>query len=417
MIKHYTYAAREAAGSRVAGRIVALNAEEALSALQETGVCVTSIEPVPLGREKGISGRVVLSVRERSVLLECWVCLLNSGFSMDATLTTLQTSVSHPSVRRSLQEIQRLIREGMRLSEAVDAGGLFPPSWAVLLEAVESRGGFIEPLLALHKHGEQIRKMFQGVISSLLMPAVLIGLVFMWMWVFATWLLPVMAQTVVDLTGMSSPFFVGLKGLAALMFPSFVCVATLLCFLVLAVLRGNRANEVMGTLLAQVPAGFPLVGPLISKVHLIIVSSELRLQMEAGIPILTALTTLSRSMPHRALRGELAGVYRQIFSGTPVWQALGGLRMMPPNALALLAAGEASSKLPELLGVLVREAGLDLETEAYRLAIKIRSCAVVLASLIVGLMTTSMTIILSSAFDGITQVATISTVQTLYGTP
>jgi len=287
---------------------VALNAEEALSALQETGICVTSIEPVPLGREKGISGRVVLSVRERSVLLECWVCLLDSGFSMDATLTTLQTSASHPSVRRSLQEIQRLILEGMRLSEAVDASCLFPPSWAALLESGESRGGFIEPLLELHKHGEKIRKMFQGVISSLIMPAVLIGLVFIWTWLFATWLLPVMAQAVVDLTGTSNPLFVGLKGLIALALPVFVCAVTLLCFLVLAALRENRSNGVMGNLLAQVPAGFPLVGSLISKVHLIIVSSELRLQMEAGIPILTALTTLCRGMPHRALRAELAGV-------------------------------------------------------------------------------------------------------------
>lgn len=402
MIKHYTYAARVTGGSRVAGRIVALNAEEALSALQETGICVTSIEPVPLGRGRGISGRVVLSVRERAILLKCWACLLDSGFSMDAALTTLRTSSFHPSVRRSLQEIQRLILEGRRLSEAVDAAGLFPPSWAALLEAAEPRGGFIEPLLALHKHDEQIRKMFQGVISSLLMPSVLIGLVFIWTWVFATWLLPVMAQTVVDLTGTSNPLFVGLKGLTALILPVFVCAMTLLCFLVLAALRGNRSNRVMGTFLAQVPAGFSLVGSLISKVHLIIVSSELRLQMEDGIPILTAITMLCRGMPHRALRGELAGAYRQIRGGTPVWQALGGLRMMPPNALALLAAGEASSKLPKMLGVLAREASLDLETEACRLAIKIRTCVAGLSGLIVGLLAISMMIVLSSAFDGIT---------------
>lgn len=395
------------------GRIMALNAAEALSALQETGVYVTSIEPVPLGRKKGISGRVILSVRERSVLLECWACLLDSGFSMDTTLTTLRTSASHPSVRRSLQEIQRMIQEGMGLSEAVDAGGLFPPSWAALLEAAAPRGGFIEPLLVLHKHGEQIRKMFQGVISSLLMPTVLIGLVFIWTWLFATWLLPVMAQTVADLTGTSNLFFVGLKELTALTFPAFVCAATLPCFLVLAALRGNRSNRVMGPLLAQVPAGFPLVGPLISKVHLIIISSELRLQMEVGIPILTALTTLCRGMPHRALRGELAGVYRQIFSGTPVWQALGGLRMMPPSALALLAAGEACSKLPEMLGVLAREASLDLETEADRLAIKIRTCAAVLSGVIVGFLVISMMVILSSSFDGIAQISATRTVPTL----
>jgi len=76
--------------------------------------------------------------------------------------------------------------------------------------------------------------------------------------------------------------------------------------------------------------------------------------------------------------------------------------MVPPNALALLAAGEACSKLPEMLGVLAREASLDLETEVCRLAIKIRTCAAVLSGLIVGLLAISMMIVLSSAFNGIT---------------
>lgn len=396
----------------MAGQIKAPSAEEALAALQETGICVTRMEPVPPGRERGVRGRVILSVQERSVLIESWACLLDAGLSMDSALATLQTSAAHLSVRKALQEIQRMIREGMKLSEAVDASGLFPPSWAALLEQGQQRGGFIEPLLALHRHGEQIRKLFQEVISSLLMPAVLVGLVFAWIWVFATWLLPVMAQTIVDLTGTANPLFVQLKGLTALTFPAFVCAATLLCFLALAALRGNQANGVMGTLPARVPVSFPLIGPLISKVHLIIVSSELRLQMEAGVPILTALAALCRSMPHRALCGELAEVYRRIRGGTPVWQALGALRMMPPSALTLLAAGESSGKLPELLGFLVREACLDLETEAHRLAIKIRSGTVLLAGLIVGLMAICMMIVISSAFNNVAQIAATTPLQT-----
>ncbi len=80
---------------------------------------------------------------------------------------------------------------------------------------------------------------------------------------------------------------------------------------------------------------------------------------------------------------------------------IGNLGMIPARALPLLAAGQACGKLPELLGVLVRETSLDLETEAYRLAIKMRVCAVVMAGIIVGVLAVSVMAMVSCAFEKI----------------
>ncbi len=406
MTTYFHYAARDTRGVKIAGGVIARNIEAALVALQETGICVTSIEPALtdwLG--VGRSGRVVLSAQEKSLLMESWSRLLNAGFSMDAVLSNLQNSTSNPSVRRALHDTQRLIRDGMTLGEAVEASGLLPPSWAAVLAAGEKRGDFVGPLEVMHKRCDQIRKTVQEVISALLMPSVLLALVFVWMWVFATWLLPVMAATIVDLTGTANLVMVGLKGLTAMTFPAAVCAVLILCLLVLSVLRGNRADEVMGTLPTWVPVHFPFIGSLVSKVHLIVVTSELQLQLEAGIPILAAITTLSRSLPKRSLRKQLAGAYREICGGAPVWQVLGNLRIMPDRALALLAAGQACGKLPELMGVLVREASLDLETEAHRLEIKMRTSAILLAGVIVGVLAVSLMAVISCAFDSVAQMA------------
>jgi type II secretory pathway component PulF len=88
--------------------------------------------------------------------------------------------------------------------------------------------------------------------------------------------------------------------------------------------------------------------------------------------------------------------------------------MMPPNGLALLAAGEASGKLPGMLGVVANEAGLDLETQAERLAIKLNSFAVVMTGLIVGAVVFTLMGIISTTFDSIAAAgAAANAVQTL----
>ena len=407
MVKHFNFSARDKKGERLSGEIVAANAEDALTALQETDICVVRMEPVPIHKGTLVGRRVILSAQEKSLMLESWDRLLQGGVPMDSVLSHLDATARHPSVKKALREIQRLIREGMPLADAVDASGLLPSSWAAVLEAGERRGDFIGPLKVLQERNEQIRKTIQAVLSALLMPLLLITLIFAWSWIFATWLLPVMADAVVTLTGTGNPVLAGFKSLTAITFPASIAAGAGLIVLGIALARGEQASSVLGAIPACVPVRFPLIGPLVSKIRLIVVASELQLQMEAGIPLLNALVTLSRCLPNRALRLELNEAYREIRSGTPAWQALGNLRIMPASALTLLAAGQASGRLPELLGVVMREASLDLEAQAHRVSIQIRSCAILMAGLILGVLVVSLFGVISCAFDSAAQIAAL----------
>ncbi len=405
---HFNYAARDTGGSRLSGEIVAVSVEEALAALQEIGVYVTQIEPAVLGERGRGRQRVVLSAGEKSFLLESWSRLVEAGLPMDGALNALQALSVHLSVRGALRKILWLMRDGTPLSEAVEHSGLLPPTWAGILEAGEKRGDVLGPLLVLQKRSDQIRRTIQELLSILLVPSILLLLIFAWIWVFVAWLAPVMAQSVKELSGSSSAVLKALSGLTTVTLPATLFAALALGVLVLVILRGNRADSVLGVLPSRVTANFPVIGPLISKIHLILVSSELQLQLEAGIPIMTALVTLSRAVPKGALRRQLEGAYREIWSGTPVWQSLGGLPMMPVQAQGLLAAGHISGKLPELLGMLAREAILDLETQARRLAITLRGFSVLMSGVIVGLLTISIFLVILSAFDDLARLTALS---------
>jgi general secretion pathway protein F len=401
MINAFNYIARDGSGGKLSGQIIALSVEEALGALQEAGIYVTQMEPTPAGGLLGGTDGVVLPSHERVLLLESWALLLDSGLSMDSVLFHLQNSVVRPSVRRALAEAQALLRDGMSFSDAVAASGLLPLSWAAVLEAGQERGDFIGPLRALQRRGEQIRQMGEKMVSSLLMPSVLISLVFVALWVYVTWVAPAVSECVLGLTGVSNLLLAGMQRLSAIALPAAGLFLLGACSLAWIVLRGNRADGLMGTLTAWTPVWTPLVGSLVSKAQLIVIALELQLQLEAGVPLETALHTLSRSLPTPALRRELVKACRQLRGGVPGWQALGDLSMMPPNGLALLAAGEASGKLPGMLGVVASEAGLDLETQVERLAVKLNSFAVVMTGLSVGVAVFTLMGIISTTFDSI----------------
>lgn len=401
MINTFNYIARDGSGGKLSGQIIALGAEEAVGALQEAGVYVTQIEPVPAGASVGGTGRVDLPCHERVLLLESWSRLLDSGLSMDSVLFHLQNSVVRPSVRQALAEAQALMRNGMPFADAVAASGLLPLTWAAVLEAGQKRGDFVGPLRALQRRGEQIRQLGEKMVSSLLMPAVLIGLVFVAIWVYITWVAPAVSECALELTGISNPLLDGMGYLSAISLPAAGLFLMGACVLAWMVFHGNRANGLMGAFTAWTPVRAPLIGPLVSKAQLIAIASELQLQMEAGVPLETALHTLSRSLPAPALRRELVKASRKLRAGVPGWQVLADLSMMPSNALALLAAGEASGKLPGMLGVVASEAGLDLETQAERLAIKLNSFAVVMTGLIVGAVVFTLMGIIFYTFDSI----------------
>ena len=401
MISTFTYVARDGSGSRLSGQIIALTAEEALHALQGAGVYVTQIELAPAGVSFRMAGRVTLPCHERILLLESWARLLDCGLSMDSVIFHLQNAVVRPSVRRALAEAQALMRDGMHFSDAIAASGLLPLSWASVLEAGQARGDFVGPLRSLQRRSEQIRQTGEKMISSLMMPCVLIGMVFVALWVYITWVAPAVSQCVLDLTGVSSPLLEAMGSLSAISLPVAGLFLLGACALAWILFRGSRSNGLMGALTAWTPVRMPLIGSMVSKAQLVAIASELQLQLEAGVSLETALHTLSRSLPSPALRREFVNACRKLRSGVPGWQVLGDLSMMSPNGLALLAAGEASGKLPGMLGVVASEAGLDLETQTERLAIKLESFAILMTGLIVAAVVFTLLGIISYTYDSI----------------
>lgn len=382
-MKCFRYSVRDLRGRRMKGEVLAPNQEEAVRLLQESGVYVTAVSS-PRDSSGPISFRCVSAPDDQKLfLLESWSMFLEAGFSVQSSILRLRKTIRHKGISRALQRIQGSVDRGMRLSEAVAASRLFPSSWVAILEVGEQAGDFVGPFRDMRHQVLQLHRLKEEALRILLMPSFLVGLTLVWFWIFLHSVVPTLLEFGSQV-GISNPMVTLLAGMTQGLSYATRLLVVLLGLAVLFALRLNRSNQVMGFFQTWIPAKTPVLGPMVSALHLLVVASELRIQLEAGISLVTALHTLSLSTPHPGIRRELFEVYAKVREGVPADEAICGLSFVPPEQKMLLIAGNASGQLPKVLSLLVRSAQEDLRFRTRNLVTFLQAAAVFGCGVLVG---------------------------------
>lgn len=379
----FQFTARGSDGQQVTGEIIAPDQDAAARRLQGAGVYVTSLSALKPVRHLPAQRRVSLSPQEHLLLLESLAMFLEAGVPVQSALLRLRMKSPNPSLRLALDRIQKAIDGGASFTEAVRTGRILPPSWVAVLAVAERRGDFAPALRMLHHlavEADRFKRQMQGLF---VMPAFLLALITLWLWLFVARVIP------------SLSILLGQAGGPPPVFPLIKVAAeqTLLFFQLGICVFGTgwllsrwtrRADREMGLFQSWLPLWVPMAGPLVAQLHLIVIASGLKLQLEAGVPMVQALETLSRSVIHRPIRQDLVRAMQELQRGTPVPQAFSFIRVIPPMGRAFFSVGEISGKIPELLEFIVRETQAELMERLRRLVIFARSFLSLVSALLVG---------------------------------
>lgn len=383
-MNNYRYSVRDRYGRVSNGELLAPDQDEAIRLLQGTDVYVISVQPFPGFSFPFQFGRLSVPDEQKIFLLESWSMFLEIGMSVQSALLRLQMTIRHPGVLRALRSIQSSIDRGTKLSEAVAASRLFPPSWVAVLSQGEGVGNFVRPLREMRRQILQLRRLKGEALRMLTMPGVLLAMTLAWFWVFLHSVVPAL-MGFGSAIGFAHPMVTVLADKTPALSYAMLVLALLMALAVLFAMRMSRSNQVMGTFQTWIPTRTPVLGPIVSSLHLLVVASELRLLLEAGIPLEAAIHALSLSTPHRQVRRELFEVYGKIREGVPADEALFSLSFIPPDQRVLLTAGNSSGRLPKALEVMVRLAQEQVRFGLRNLATCLQAGIVFACGMLVGL--------------------------------
>jgi general secretion pathway protein F len=93
----------------------------------------------------------------------------------------------------------------------------------------------------------------------------------------------------------------------------------------------------------------PLVGRLLRGTNAARLSSTLGILTASGIPLLNAMQSAVQTVTNLPMRAAVEDALRQVREGGSLARSLGKTKLFPPMVIHLIASGEATGKLDQML--------------------------------------------------------------------
>lgn len=359
----FRFAAADGAGKESSGVIEADSARLARQLLRGRGLVPLTVEPVAgEGQRAGLQlalGRR-LSQTELAVITRQLASLLGAQLPVADALTVMVEQSEKPQIRELMAAIRTDVLAGSSLSNALARHPRqFPDIYRALIAAGEESGKLGAVLGSLADYVEDRAKLQQKITLAFVYPvivtlvalAVVIGLL--------TYVVPQVVQVFAN-TKQALPWLT--RALIAL--SDFVraygwvvlALVVAAAFVVRRMLKVEAVRLRWHTRLLQMP----VAGVLSRSLNTARFASTLAILAGGGVPMLRALQAAGETVNNLAMRTRVLEATQRVREGYSLARALrasgdedkqpGRARLFPPVLIHLIASGEATGKLPEMLG-------------------------------------------------------------------
>ncbi|MGE4110904.1 MAG: type II secretion system inner membrane protein GspF [Burkholderiales bacterium] len=361
----FRYQALDAAGRAVSGVLQADTPRQVRGLLRAQGLLPASVEPIGAAQaQRPWAPRIAAA--ELSLLTRQLATLLESGLTVEQALTAMIEQTGAAVTRETLAGVKAEIMAGLSLAAALGSyPRSFPDFYRGLVRGGEDSGALPVVLQHLADYLDARQALQQKTTLALLYP-VLVSMVAV---LIVTGLLIYVVPQVVQvfqqsrqtlplltrgLIGLSEFLAVAWPWLAAIVIGGWVVTRAALRH---ASLRRRRDGIVLR---------LPWLGTLVRSVNTSRFASTLAILVGGGVPLLAALDSGARVMGNLALREAVEQTVDRVREGATLSRALAATRAFPPLLIHLIASGEASGRLEQMLE---RAAQLETQSLERRLAV------------------------------------------------
>jgi len=346
----YSYRARDRTGSLVTGSLEAASPAELEASLDRMGLIPIRVVRRNVFNLSGLRrplGKV--SGQETIVFSRQLSTLFGAGVPLTKALSTLERQGADSPFKAVVKAVREEIEAGSSLAAALRKHKrVFPELYASMIEAGEA-GGILEEVLGrLAAMLEKDSVDRARIKTATLYPKIVAGALALAVLVLMSFVVPKFAQLygsfrielplptrmLIALSGFVNTYWHLLAGMAAAFF-----------FGLRAFLRTERGTRMRDR--AAISA--PVFGPIILKSVLSRFSRVLGALYRSGLPILQSLDIVSRAVDNSVVAAEVRRIEGEVRAGRPLSAELGRSGIFPPMVVQMIAVGEDSGKLDEML--------------------------------------------------------------------
>lgn len=339
----FRYRAANAAGGMVEGEIDADSEQNAIDALRRRSLWATDVwssqsNSAPRERRGVPSGALATTTRALSSLIA-------SGVTLENALDYAAKNAAGSELKAAFSNVRNDVRNGRTLRDAFAAQPLFPNVFAALAAAGEATGSLDKALDRLAEHLEKTDQLRARMRSALLYPALLAIAASIGTSIIMLVVVPrfaVLLQQAGSAIPLSTRILVAISSVAKFAVPVLIVAGLLVALSWRRWLGAPEQRLAWQNRLLH----WPLIGGFERARAAARYSRVLALALPGGIDLLSAMSLARVSIDNLALQGRYAEAESRVRSGASLSVSLASV--LPPLAVQLLGAGEASGALGAL---------------------------------------------------------------------
>jgi len=344
----FIWKGRTATGAMASGDLSAATQADVVASLRQKKIIPTSIKVKEEKKGFTLFGSRV-SKRSLAVFTRQFSTMLNAGLPLLTCLEILAKQTESQGLRTVLNEVRGDVEGGLSLADALRRQPkVFDNLYVNMVESGET-GGALDVILArLANYLEKSVALARKVRGAMIYPAIISLVAAGAISVMLLFVIPIFAKMYEGagskLPGMTQ-FVMGLSKFLRIGFIPVVIGVTLLVTIIRRWYKTESGAKAMDPIFLKMP----VMGDLIKKQAIARFSRTLSTLLSSGVPIIDALEITAKSAGNWVIEDAILKARISIKGGENIADPLAKTHVFPPMVTQMIAIGEASGGLDEML--------------------------------------------------------------------
>ena len=364
----YEYSALNGKGKQEKGLIEADTPRQARQLLRDRGL--SPLDVVEVAEESGrISqsnlfqrGGGGISATELSLFTRQLATLSRSGLPLDEALTAVADQSESKRIKRIALGVRAGVIEGNTLANSLNQfPRVFPPLFRATIEAGEHSGKLDHILERLAEYVERRQvmqsKMMLAAFYPIILTVVAIGVVT----ALLTYVVPQVVQVFQDIHAELPILTRALIAISDFLRAWGIYLLILLGGAAFLFVRALK-NDVFKRRVHSFQLRLPLVGRLTRGANTGRFTRTLGILFGSGVPILDAMRIGTQVVTNLPMRDAIEEAASRVREGASLSRSLGASKLFPPITVHLIASGESSGRLDDMLDRAAENQEREVET-------------------------------------------------------
>lgn len=345
----YKYKVSDASGKISETLVEGDSRAEALRRLQSRGVVPLEFlgeGALAVAAPRGAFGRGKFDVIDFTDRL---VPLLQAHIPLERALGIVGEGMENPFSAGVVAELRKGLHEGRKFSQLIrDRGRMFPSMYASVVEAGEEAGALPQVMADLHRFLTEGRELRGFVLSASIYPCFVITVSIGLLGFLLGVIVPKFAQMLAG-AGRHPTFSTRMLIGASDLVRGYWWVLPILLAAAVAVFMRARNEGRVRQWLDTVSLRIPVVRDIVLYSNMARLARTMSILMRSGVHLLDTVAISARILSNSHIRQSISGMASDLRQGQRLSAALGGGKVVPQFMLRMLAVGEETGEVEQML--------------------------------------------------------------------